>query len=37
MEGYRNIMVKYGDAGKRIWATEFGWASVETWAWPRPG
>jgi hypothetical protein len=29
MEGYRNIMVKYGDAGKRIWATEFGWASVE--------
>jgi len=29
MEGYRNIMVKYGDGGKRIWATEFGWASVE--------
>lgn len=27
MEGYRNIMVKYGDAGKRIWPTEFGWAS----------
>ncbi len=27
MEGYRNIMVRYGDAGKRIWPTEFGWAS----------
>ena len=27
MEGYRNIMVKYGDAAKRIWPTEFGWAS----------
>ncbi len=30
MEGYRNIMVKYGDAGKRIWPTEFGWASSPT-------
>jgi hypothetical protein len=29
MESYRNIMVKYGDGGKRIWATEFGWATVE--------
>ena len=28
MEGYRNIMVVYGDAGKRIWPTEFGWASA---------
>ena len=27
MEGYRNIMVKYGDVNKRIWPTEFGWAS----------
>jgi len=27
MEGYRNIMVRYGDGGKRIWPTEFGWAS----------
>ena len=26
MEGYRNIMVVYGDANKRIWPTEFGWA-----------
>ena len=29
MESYRNIMVKYGDGNKRLWATEFGWASVE--------
>ena len=27
MEGYRNIAVKYGDTGKTIWPTEFGWAS----------
>ena len=26
LEGYRNIMVVYGDAGKRLWPTEFGWA-----------
>ncbi len=29
MESYRNIMLKYGDGGKRIWPTEFGWATVE--------
>ena len=29
MESYRNIMVKYGDGGKKIWPTEFGWATVE--------
>jgi len=29
MESYRNIMVKYGDGHKRIWPTEFGWATVE--------
>jgi len=29
MEGYRNIMVANGDARKRIWVTEFGWASVD--------
>ena len=29
MESYRNIMVKYGDGSKRIWPTEFGWASVQ--------
>jgi uncharacterized protein YgiM (DUF1202 family) len=27
MEGYRNIMVTYGDANKKIWPTEFGWAA----------
>ncbi len=27
MEGYRNIMNVYGDSGKRIWPTEFGWAA----------
>lgn len=26
MEGYRNIMVRNGDASKAIWPTEFGWA-----------
>ena len=26
MEGYRNIMVVYGDTNKRLWPTEFGWA-----------
>ena len=29
MELYRNIMIKYGDGRKRIWPTEFGWASIE--------
>jgi hypothetical protein len=28
MESYRNIMVLYGDSAKRLWPTEFGWASV---------
>jgi hypothetical protein len=29
MEGYRNIMVAYGDGGKRLWPTEFGWSTFE--------
>jgi cell division septation protein DedD len=29
MTGYRNIMLRHGDGAKRIWPTEFGWASVE--------
>jgi spore germination protein YaaH len=29
IEGYRNIMVANGDGSKRIWATEFGWATVD--------
>jgi SH3-like domain-containing protein len=32
MEGYRNIMAKYGDTNKRVWPTEFGWASGWTGA-----
>ena len=27
VEGYRNIMLKYGDGNKRVWPTEFGWAA----------
>jgi polysaccharide biosynthesis protein PslG len=34
MAQYRNIMVKYGDARKRLWPTEFGWASSSS---PFPG
>jgi hypothetical protein len=34
MEQYRNIMVKYGDGNKRLWPTEFGWASTNS---PYPG
>jgi len=38
MEAYRNVMCAYGDCGKKIWVTEFGWASVEnTGAGPAPG
>lgn len=29
MEDYRDIMIAYSDGHKRIWATEFGWASVD--------
>ena len=29
MESYRNIMVAYGDGGKRLWPTEFGWSTFE--------
>jgi hypothetical protein len=38
LESYRDIMLRYGDGGKRIWPTEFGWASVEhTGVGPVPG
>jgi hypothetical protein len=30
MEGYREVMVANGDADKRIWPTEFGWAVSST-------
>ena len=29
IEGYHDIMAQFGDGGKRLWATEFGWASVD--------
>jgi LysM repeat protein len=29
MESYRSVMTRYGDGAKKIWPTEFGWASVE--------
>ena len=29
IQQYHNIMCKYGDCNKRLWATEFGWASIE--------
>ncbi len=34
MERYRAVMVANGDSGKRIWPTEFGWASESN---PVPG
>jgi hypothetical protein len=30
MEGYREVMVANGDADKRLWPTEFGWAVSDT-------
>lgn len=35
MRRYREIMVRYGDGGKKLWATEFGWASIQNVA-PNP-
>jgi hypothetical protein len=29
LEDYYEIMAGYGDAGKRVWATEFGWPTVD--------
>jgi len=34
LEAYRKVMVSFGDANKRIWPTEFGWASATD---PMPG
>jgi uncharacterized protein YgiM (DUF1202 family) len=34
MEESRNVMVQYGDVNKRLWPTEFGWASSQS---PHPG
>jgi hypothetical protein len=38
MEAYRSVMRAYGDAAKKLWVTEFGWATVENLgAGPAPG
>ena len=38
MRSYREVMVVYGDGGKKIWPTEFGWASIQNVApSPAPG
>jgi len=29
MEGYHDIMIEFGDGDRKLWATEFGWASIE--------
>jgi len=34
MEDYHNIMAEYGDGGKQLWPTEFGWAVTPS---PQPG
>jgi hypothetical protein len=34
MESYRRVMVEFGDGNKRLWPTEFGWASTSA---PHPG
>jgi len=34
MEESRAVMIQYGDANKRLWPTEFGWASSQS---PHPG
>ncbi len=34
MEESRQVMIQYGDVNKRLWPTEFGWASSQS---PHPG
>lgn len=29
IQAYHNVMVQNGDGNKRLWATEFGWASID--------
>ena len=29
IEGYHNVMAEFGDGDRKLWATEFGWASIE--------
>jgi hypothetical protein len=35
IEGYHDIMTSYGDGERKLWATEFGWASIENMT-PQP-
>ena len=38
IKSYHDVMVQNGDGNKRLWATEFGWASIENMsAAPNPG
>jgi len=38
IQAYRSVMCAYGDCRKKIWATEFGWATIENLgAGPAPG
>jgi hypothetical protein len=37
IEAYHNIMVQNGDGNKKLWATEFGWASSENIGPPNAG
>lgn len=36
IEGYHNVMVRYGDGNKRLWATEWGWGACEGIGVPPP-
>ncbi len=38
IKAYHDVMVQNGDGNKRLWATEFGWATIENMsATPNPG
>jgi hypothetical protein len=38
IQSYHDVMVQNGDGNKRLWATEFGWATIENMsAAPNPG
>jgi hypothetical protein len=36
VEDYRNIQIENGDSGRQMWATEFGWGSVDGLGLPVP-
>lgn len=37
IENYHNVMAKYGDGSKKLWATEWGWAVSQNLGAPNPG